>query len=156
VFIKERMMPQFHTTILSAGKTAAGIEVPAEVVAALGTSKKPAVRVIIGTYSYRSTIAVMGSKFMLPISNEHRQNAGLKAGDEIDVTLELDTEPRVLELPEDFAQALDGDAAAKEFYESLSYSKQQRFVLPVKDAKTPETRQRRMDKAINDLRERKV
>ena len=149
-------MPTFHTTILSSGKTAAGIEVPADVVAALGKSKKPAVTVTIGTYVYRSTVAVMDGKFMLPISNEHRQNAGLKPGDAIDVTLELDTEPRVLAVPPDFAAALDADAEAKRFYESLSYSKQQRFVLPINDAKAPETRQRRIDKAITDLRAGKV
>jgi len=144
---------RFRATILLAGKTATGIRVPAEVVAALGPSRRPAVRVTIEGHAYRSTVAPMGGEFMLPVSAEHREAAGVAAGDEVDVDLELDTEPRVLEVPADLSAALDGDAGARRRFDGLSYSKKQRFVLPVEQAKTAETRQRRIAKAVEALRE---
>ncbi len=148
---------RFRTKILAAGKTAAGIEVPAKVVQGLGAGKVPLVRVTInGGYTYRSAVAVMGGKFMIGVSNENRKNAGVAAGDTVDVDLELDTEPRELALPDDFAKALGKDAKAKKVFEGLSNSKKQRLVLPVANGKTPETRQRNIDKAMTTLREGKA
>jgi hypothetical protein len=147
---------RFRTKILAAGKTAAGIEVPATVVEGLGSTKVPPVRVTIKGYTYRSTVAVMGGKFMVGVSNENRRNAGVAAGDTVDVDLELDTEPRELALPDDFAKALGKDAKAKNVFEGLSYSKKQRLVLPVANGKTAETRQRNIDKAMTALREGKA
>ena len=89
---------------------------------------------------------------MLPISADHREGAGLTAGDEVLVALTLDTEARTLTIPADFQSALAGDAQARRFFEGLSYSKKQRFTLAIDQAKTPETRQRRLDKAMSDLR----
>jgi hypothetical protein len=143
---------RFRTKILAAGKTAAGVEVPATVVAALGTSKRPPVRVTINGYTYRSTVAVMGGKFMLGISNEVRNEAGIAAGETVDIELELDTQPREVNLPADFAKALNGDAKAKSFFEGLSYSKKLSIVTPI-DVKNPETRQQRIADAISRLRE---
>lgn len=82
---------RFRATIQLNGKTATGIPVPAEVVASLGPSKRPAVRVTIGGHTYRSTVASMGGEFMLPISSENRMSAGVAAGDEVNVDLERDT-----------------------------------------------------------------
>jgi hypothetical protein len=147
---------RFRTKILAAGKTAAGIEVPPKVVEALGSTKVPPVRVTIKGYTYRSTVAVMGGKFMIGVSNENRNAAGVAAGETVDVDLELDTQPRELAVPDDFAKALDRDAKAKRLFEGLSYSKKQRLVLPVANGKTPETRQRNIDKAMTALREGKV
>lgn len=147
---------RFRTTILLSGKTATGIRVPDEVVAALGSSKRPAVRVTINGYTYRSTVAVMSGEFMLPISAEHRQGAGVAAGDEVDVDVEIDNEPRVLEVPPDFQAALDAHSEAKQFFEGLSYSNRQRLVLAIEDAKTAETRQRRIEKTIGSLGEGKI
>jgi hypothetical protein len=146
---------KFSTTLLQAGKTATGIVVPPSVVEALGAGKKPPVVVTINGYSYRSTIAVMGGDFMIPVSAEHRGNAGVSGGDEIEVTVTLDTEPRVVVVPDDFALALSGQAAAKEFFDKLSYSHQRQHVLAIEDAKTPETRAKRIDKALAMLREGK-
>src|SRR5258708_10272118 len=101
---------RLRTKILPAGKTAAGIEVPAKVVAALGSSKRPPVRATINGFTYRSTVAVMGGKFMLGVSNEVRKSAGVAAGQTVDIDLELDTAPREVELPADFATALNRDA----------------------------------------------
>jgi hypothetical protein len=143
---------RFRTKILPAGKTAAGIEVPAKVVAALGSSKRPPVRATINGYTYRSTVAVMGGKFMLGVSNEVRSSSGVAAGDTVDIDLELDTEARHVELPPDFAAALARDATAKKFFEGLSYSKKLRLVIPI-DVKDVEKRKQRIAKTIQQLRE---
>ena len=147
---------QFRTRLLLAGKTATGIVVPPEVVAALGTSKRPAVRVTINKHTYRSTVAVMGGAFMVGVSAENRTAAGLTAGDVVDVDLELDTAPRELAVPADLVAAIAGDEAAQRFWDGLSYSKKSRFVLSVEGAKTQETRQRRIDKSVVDLHEGKA
>lgn len=147
---------RFRATILLGGKTATGIEVPPEVVASLGPSKRPPVLVTINGFSYRSTIAPLGGVFMLGVSAEVREHAGVAAGDEVDIDIERDTEPREVVVPPDFAAALDGDAAARRFFDGLSYSNKRRFVLPIEDAKAAETRQKRIIKAVSMLREGKI
>jgi hypothetical protein len=142
---------KFSTTILQSGNNT-GIVVPPEVVEALSGGKKPAVTVTIGSYSYRSSVAVMGGQFLIPLSAERRAESGIKGGDAIEVELTLDTEPREVVVPEDLSLALAGDAAAKAFFESLSYSNKLRHVLSITDAKTPETRQKRIDKTMDMLR----
>jgi hypothetical protein len=144
---------RFQATILLAGKTATGIEVPVEVVEGLGGGKKPPVRVTLGGYAYRSTIAPRGDRFLVGVSAEHREGAGVAAGDVVDVDLELDTEPREVSVPADLAAALEGDRKASEFFQSLSYSQKKWYVLPIEQAKTLETRQRRIGKAVGMLQE---
>ena len=138
------------------GKTATGLEVPTEVVEALGAGKRPAVSVTIGGHTYRSTVAVMGGRYLLPLSAEHREAAGVAAGDQVDVDVELDTAPREVEVPADFAAALDADAEARRFFDGLSYSNKRRLVLAVEGAKVADTRQRRIAKTVMDLREGKA
>ncbi|HET7269866.1 MAG TPA: YdeI/OmpD-associated family protein [Rubrobacter sp.] len=135
------------------GKTATGIPVPDEVVEGLGKGKRPPVRATINGHTYRSTVASVGGQFMLPISTENRESAGVAAGDEVEVDIELDTEPREVTVPPDLAEELDSEAEARRFFDGLSYSKKQRFVLPIEQAKTDETRQRRIAKAIGILNE---
>lgn len=147
---------KFRTTVILGSKTATGIPVPAEAVAELGTSKKPAVKVTIGEYSYSSTVATMGGQFMIPLSAEHRKGAGVSAGDEIEVELALDTQPREVEVPADLAAELKQHAGAKQFWDGLSYTNKRRFVLSIEDAKTAETRQRRLDKTMAMLSEGKT
>ncbi len=147
---------RFRTTVFLGGKTATGMEVPDDIVTALGSGKRPAVRVTINDFTYRSTVAPMSGKFFLPVSAEVREHAGVAAGDEIDVTLELDTDPREVTVPPDLAAALDGDADAKRCFAGLSYSNKRRIVLSIEDAKTAETRQRRIEKAVGVLREGRV
>jgi len=143
---------KFRTTILQADKNATGIQIPDEVVESLGAGKRPPVRVTINGYTYRNTVAVMGGVFMVGVSAEHRKGAGVAGGDEVDVDIELDTAPRVVTVPPDFQAALDNDVEAKRFFEGLSYSNKSRHVLSIEDAKTAETRQRRIEKAISQLR----
>lgn len=147
---------RFRASIQLSGKTATGIRVPEEVVEHLGAGKRPAVHVTINGFTYRSTVASMGGEFMLPVSAEVRESAGVAAGDEVDVEIALDSEPREVSVPSDFAAALDADAEARRFFDGLSYSNRRRFVLSVEDAKTPETRQRRIAKAVDTLREGRV
>ena len=143
---------KFRTTILRGSKTATGIHVPDGVVTALGTSRKPAVCVTLNGYTYRSTIASMGGRFMVGVSAEVREKAGVAGGDELDVDIELDTEPRVVEVPTDFAKALADQLDAKAFFERLSYSHQRRHVMAIEAAKAAETRQRRIDQALAMLK----
>jgi hypothetical protein len=143
----------FRALIEGAGKTAAGIEVPPEVVAALGQSKRPPVRVTINGHVFRSTVAVLGGRFMLGISNEVRASAGVAAGDEVEVGMELDTAPREVTVPAELARELATDAAAKRAFEALSYSKQRLLVDPVANAKTLDTRDRNIAKAMSALRQ---
>ena len=147
---------RFRAIVLLGGKTAAGISVPPDVVAQLGPSKRPAVLVSIGSHTYRSTVAVMDGEFMVPVSADVRKQAGVAAGDEVDVELELDTAPREVTVPDDLARALAGEPEARRFYDGLSYSNQRRHVLAVEGAKTPETRERRIAKAVEMLREGRV
>ena len=143
---------KFQTAMRQVGNNT-GIEVPEEIVTALGAGKKPPVTLTLnGSYAYRSTIAVMDGAFMIPFSAEHREKSGIVGGDVIDVEIALDTAPRTVAVPPDFAEALAQDVAAHEFWNSLSYSNQRRHVLSIEGAKTPETRQRRIAKAIETLR----
>jgi hypothetical protein len=142
---------RFRAVVLLGGKTATGIEVPAEVVEGLGGSRRPAVSVTINGYGYRSTVAPMGGRYMLPLSAENRQGAGVAAGDEVEVTLELDTAPREVTVPADLAAALDETPEAKRFFEGLSYSRKLRYVLQVEGAKKAETRQRRVADTVTRL-----
>jgi len=144
---------RFRTTIELGGKTATGFRIPEDVVADLGSGKRPAVRVTIGGHTYRTTVAPMGGVFMIPLSAENRAGAGAAAGDEVDVDVELDTEPRVVTVPPDFAEALDRQPDARRAFDALSYSNQRRHVLSIEGAKTDETRQRRIGKAVDALRQ---
>lgn len=144
---------RFQAKVQLNGKTATGIPVPVDVVDGLGSGQRPKVRVTIGAHSYRSSVAAWGGGYMLPLSAENRAGAGVAAGDIVDVDVVLDTEPREVELPADFATALDADAAARPFFDGLSYSQKRWFTLNIDGAKTPETRQRRIDKYVAMLRE---
>jgi hypothetical protein len=144
---------KFRATIQLDGKTATGIPVPEEVVAALGPGKRPAVVVTIGDFTYRSTVGSMGGVYKIPVSADNRQKAGVAAGDEIEVEVELDTAPREIEVPDDLARALSGDAAARRFFDGLTASQKRAYVSWVESAKKAETRDRRVTEAVGMLRE---
>lgn len=130
---------------------ATGIEVPAEVIAALGKGKKPPVKVTVNGFTYQSTVAVMGGAFMLPLSQERRAAAGVEAGQEIEVMLELDTEPRSVEVPGDLAAALAAQPGAREAFDKLAYSIRKEHVRQVESAKAAETRTRRINSIVEKL-----
>lgn len=142
---------QFTTTVLQARKTATGLPVPSSVIDALGSGKRPPVVVTIdGGYTYRSTVGVMGSQSLVPLSAEHRAAAGIAAGDTVEVTLVVDTQPRTIDLPDDLAAALQ-DAGVRAAFDTLSNSRQRALADPVSQAKAPETRARRIAKAVEAL-----
>ena len=147
---------RFRTSLLAAGKTATGIEVPRGVIEQLGAGKRPPVRVTIGSYSYRTTVGVMGGRSLIPVSADHRRQAGIAAGDDITVELELDTQPREVGLPADLAEALNRDDAARRFFDGLSPSQKKWHVQQAESAKTPETRQRRIAQSVELLRNQHV
>jgi hypothetical protein len=144
---------RFESTVELGGKTATGIPVPDEVVAGLGDSKRPAVTITVNGYTYRTTAVRMGGRFLVPLSAEHREAAGLAAGDDVAVEIALDTSPREVTLPEDLAAAMDG--AARTAYDALSYSHRKEWVRWVEEAKKPETRASRIEKTVAGLREGK-
>lgn len=144
---------RFRTTILQSGKTATGIQVPAEVVEALGPGKRPAVKVTLNGYTYRSTVAVLGGAYMVGVNAEHRAAAGVAGGDEVDVEMELDTAPREVTVPADLAAALDAEPDARRTFDGLSYSNKSWHVLQIAGAKTDETRQRRIAKSVAVLKQ---
>lgn len=144
---------RFRAKIEQSGKTATGIRVPDEVVAGLGAGKRPPVRVTIKGHTYRSTVASMGGVFMVGVSAENRASAGVAGGDEVDVDIELDTGPREVTMPPDFAEALKRDTKARKTFEGLSYSNKRWHVSSIEGAKTEETRQRRIAKSVDMLRE---
>lgn len=128
-----------------------GIEVPADVVEALGGGKRAPVVVTVNGYEYRSTIASMGGKFLLPFSAERRSESGIGGGDAIEVELVLDTAPRVVELPGDLRAALDASAVAGAAWQKLAYSHQKAHVTAVLGAKADETRVRRIAAVVSKL-----
>ena len=143
---------KFRAEIEAAGKTAAGIEVPARVLEGLGAGKRPPVRVTINGHTYRTSVGSMGGRSLVSCSVENRKAAGVGAGDTVEVDLVLDDQPREVVLPEDFERALQPETAARRFFDGLSYSERRWFVLGVESAKTPETRERRIAKAVERLR----
>jgi Domain of unknown function (DUF1905)/Bacteriocin-protection, YdeI or OmpD-Associated len=144
---------KFRATLEQHGKSATGIEVPAEVVTALGGGKPPPVTVTLRGHSYRTSVGSMGGRSLLPVSAQVRADAGVAAGEELDVEIELDTAPRTVDVPPDLASALAGDDAARAAFAKLAYSHQLRHVQAIEGAKAADTRQRRIDKAVADLRQ---
>jgi hypothetical protein len=144
---------RFQSTVELGGRTATGIPVPDDVVAALGGSKRPAVTITVHGYSYRTTAVRMGGRYLIPLSAEHRAAAGVAAGDEITVDIALDTAPREVTVPADLAAAMDEPARAA--YDALSFTHRKEWVRWVEEAKRPETRVIRIEKTVASLREGK-
>ena len=141
---------RFRAKVLLAGKTATGVEVPTKVVDGLGSTKRPLVKVTINGYTYRSAIAPMGGTYML--DERGQVGAEPRAGDTVDVNVELDTEKRDVEVPPELARALAKDPKVKKYFESLSYSGKYRLVAPIANGKTADTRARNLDKAMRELK----
>jgi hypothetical protein len=142
---------KFNTTILTAGKTATGICIPDEIIEKLGAGKKPPIKVTLNGYTYRSTVAVMGGKYMVGVNADVREASGVKGGDKLTVEIALDTEERTIEVPAEFQRMLNKNTAAKKIFETFSYSKKKALIIPVVNAKTDETRNRNIEKALNSL-----
>jgi hypothetical protein len=141
---------EFRATVVLGGKTATGIQVPDDVVEALGAGKRPPVAVTVGGYTYRTTVAPMGGDFWVPLAAEHREAAGVAAGQEVDVSVVLDTAPREVTLPDDLSAVMDD--AARAHFDGLAPSHKKEWVRWVEEAKKPETRAARIEKTVESLR----
>ncbi|MDQ0744731.1 hypothetical protein QFZ62_002039 [Clavibacter sp. B3I6] len=147
-------MPTFRTRVLQARVNATGLPVPAEALDELGAGKRPAVVVTVAGYVYRTTVGTMGGQQLLPLSAAHRAASGIAADDEVEVevTIELDTAPCEAVLPEEVAAAIAAEPALAEAFGALSSSRQRALVDPIGEARTDETRARRVAKALAALR----
>ena len=143
-------MPTFHTTLLQMGNNV-GIEVPEEIVLGFGVGKRVPVIVTLKGYTYSSSIAVMGGKYLVGVNAAHRAASGAAGGEELDVTLEHDAGPRTVEVPDDLAAAL-AEAGVRETFDALAFTHRKEHVRSVEDAKSEETRARRIAKAVEKLR----
>ena len=141
---------RFSTTMFQTGNNT-GIEVPADVVDALGAGKRPPVTRHGERLHLPLDGRVDGRKYLLPFSAERRSESGISGGDAIDVELELDTAPRVVDVPEDLRAALDGSPDAAAAWAKLSYSQQKAHVTSVSGAKAAETRDRRVAAVVTKL-----
>ena len=139
---------KFTATVQLAGKTTTGVTVPPEIVDALGAGRRPKVRVTIGDHTFRNSVAPMNGSYLLGINADVRQQTGVAAGDTIEIDLQVDTEPREVAVPADFAAALDRAPDARRCFDQLSYSNQRWHVLSIEGAKTDTTRQRRIERSI--------
>ena len=137
----------FETTLSVSGNNT-GIPVPEDVIEQLGHGKRPPVLVTVNGYEYRSTVAVMGGQHLIGVSAAVRAATGLRGGDPISVTLKVADTPREVDLPADFAAAMEENPPAREFFDALSNSLQRYHVDNINAAKAPETRERRVAKAV--------
>lgn len=146
-------MPTFTATIHSNGGTTAGIEVPPHIVAALGAGKRPLVKVTLdGRYTFSYTLGVMGGRTLIGLSGAHRKASGFSVGDTVEVDVELDTAPREVVVPPELLAAFAADPATKTAWDALSFTARKEHARAIDEAKAPETRARRVDKALAMLR----
>ncbi|MBF4618741.1 DUF1905 domain-containing protein [Clavibacter sp. VKM Ac-2873] len=145
-------MPTFRTRVLQARVNATGLPVPPEALEELGAGKRPAVVVTVAGYTYRTSVGAMGGQALIPLAAVHRAASGVAADDEVEVTIELDAAPREAVVPEEVAAALAAEPALAAAFGALSSSRQRALVDPIAEAKTDETRQRRVEKALAALR----
>jgi hypothetical protein len=138
--------------VLGAEGGAVFIEVPLDVPAVFGRAR-PAVRVTVNGHPFRSTVAVYGGRYYLPVKRAFREAAGVAAGDTVVVELEAEEEPRTVAPPADLAAAIAGDPAARAAFDGLSFTHQREYVEWVTGAKRPETRRRRVQQAVVMLRD---
>jgi Bacteriocin-protection, YdeI or OmpD-Associated/Domain of unknown function (DUF1905) len=141
---------RFRTAVVLGGKTATGLQVPDDVVAAFGAGQRPPVVVTVRGHSYRTTVARMGGDYWVPLAAEHRAAAGVAAGDEVDVLIELDAVPREVVVPDDLSAAFDEEVRSA--FEALAYSHRKEWVRWIEEAKRPETRASRIEKTVESLR----
>ncbi len=142
----------FQTTVERGGKTATGLLVPDEVVAALRAGRRPPVQVTVGGHTYRTTVASMGGRFLVPLSAENRTAAGVAAGDDVEVDVLLDTAAREVTVPADLVDALEHDDQARQFFDDLAYSHRKEWVRWIEESKKIETRTSRIVRAVEALR----
>ena len=147
---------KFHTTLQRFGGNNTGIEVPEEVLTALGRGRRVKVVATVNGYTYRTSVAPAMGRILMPFSSEHRAATGLSGGEEIEVEIVPDDAPREVQVPADLATALEAAPEAAAFFAGLSYTNRRLYVLWVEDAKRPETRAARVAKSVEMLAEHRT
>lgn len=147
----EEELMRIITTVEASGGTTTGLPIPEDVALAFGRGRKFPVRVTLGGHTYASSLGFYRGQFVISLSAANREAAGVSAGDEVEIEVEVDDAPRTVDVPADLASAL-GAAGARAAFDALSYSKQRSIVEPVAAAKAAETRQRRIEKVVAALR----
>jgi hypothetical protein len=147
---------KYRTTLMQFGPNNTGIPVPEVVLAALGRGRRIKVRATVNDYTYRTSAAPYAGLILMPFNAEHRAATGLRGGEEIEVDLVADEEPRTVEVPADLAAALAEAPEAQAFFDGLSYTNRRSFTLWIEEAKKPETRTARVEKAVTQLRQRQT
>ncbi|SDU83163.1 protein of unknown function [Microlunatus sagamiharensis] len=142
---------RFSATVELHGKSATGIEVPAEVVERLGAGRRPVVRTTLNQHTYATTLGVMGGRTLLPVSAEQRTAAGIAAGDEVEVALVADDAPRTVEVPDDLAAAVAAEPAAQATFDGSTPSQRKEWVRWVTEAKRDQTRTDRLARTVEAL-----
>jgi len=146
----------FQTTLQKRGPAAA-VVLDNDQVNAIGEgARRFPVLATVNGYTWQTSVARMGGEFLVGLNREVREGAGAQAGDSVEVTLELDTAPREVDVPEALAAALDRDPAAKAAFDGLAFTHRKEFARWVAEAKREETRERRVAQAIEMLREGKT
>jgi hypothetical protein len=131
---------------------ATGVAVPSDVVDALGAGKRPQVVIEINGHTWRSRVASMGGRFIVGISAVNRAASGIAEGDEVEVELSLDEEPRTVPEPPDLAEALNASPEARAAFDRLAFGLKRKHVASIEEAKSPETRSRRIAKLVSTMR----
>ena len=147
---------RFTTTLRQFGPNATGIEVPEEVLTGLGRGRRVAVVATVNGYAYRTTVAPYRGLILMPFAAEHREASGLNGGEPIEVELVVDDAPREVEVPDDLAAAIAADGPAAATFAGLAFTHRKAYVTWVEEAKKPETRAARVEKAVAMLREGKT
>lgn len=139
------------TTLTASQGNATGIKIPEAHVEKLNSGRKPKVKATINGYTYRTSIAFMGGEYWIPVAKAIRDAAGISAGEAITLHLELDTEPRTVEIPEALAKAFAKNKPAKAAFDKLAPSHQKEHVRAINEAKKEETLKKRVEKTIEML-----
>jgi hypothetical protein len=142
---------KFRAKVIPSGNATA-VEVPTDVMKALGSGPRPLIAVTVNGHMWRSRVALMRGQRLVGISAANRAASGIAEGDVVEVDLKLDTEPRVVPEPPDLAKALNDDPEARAVFERLPYGLKRKHVAAIEEAKTPEVRQRRIAKLAATMR----
>jgi hypothetical protein len=148
------MRPREVAVTIQQEASACYIPVPFDPKAAFGKVRAP-VRVTLNGYTYRSTIASMGGTVCIPLRRSHREAAGVEGGQRLRVRIELDTEKREVEPPDDLVAALKAAPGAWDRWNEMSFTHQREHVEAIEEARKPETRARRIDNAVREVTTRR-
>lgn len=145
------MKTVYETVILGFGNHAS-IEIPDKNLAELGGSKRAPLKITINGYTYQSTATGMGGTCMVVFPQKDRDASGVQSGDKVVVTLELDEGYRNVNVPNELANALSANNLS-DVFRDLAYSKRKEFARQIAEAKAAETKMRRIEKIIEQLRQ---